>query len=169
MLALEDRIRRLEDRAELEDLVVRYFIASDDDDFETLAEIFAPDGTFAAPGFVGGANREEVVAFLAADRRNMGATIHTPNFTLFNFRGNDHASGTVGAHLELARAGQTLFGAVRYRDEYTRVDGQWRISRREMLTIHVGPWDDVGTSLTAELNVRWPGSAPTRSHFPKKS
>lgn len=169
MADLEKRLRRIEDRLELQDLVVRYFIAADDDDHATIGELFAEQGVFTAPGFVGGRNRAEVVEFVKADRANMGPTVHTPNYALFEFRDDDHASGTVGAHLELARGGTTLFGAVRYQDDYVREGGRWRFARRELLTIHVGPWDDVGTSLTDELNVRWPGYPPAPSHFPKRT
>lgn len=160
MSDLEHRIRRLEDRAELHDLAVRYFMAADDDDYEVLGACFADDGEFSAGGFVGGSTREEIVQFIRTDRESMVATVHTPDYSLLEFDGEDRAKGVVGAHLELARGGTTLFGAVRYFDEYVRRDGRWQIRKREMRTIHVGPWDDVASSLTSELRVRWPGIDP---------
>jgi 3-phenylpropionate/cinnamic acid dioxygenase small subunit len=166
MSDLEGRIRRLEDRAELQDLLVRYFLAADDDDYPALAETFASDATFTAGGFDGGSSRAEVVEFIRADRRNMGPTIHTLNYSLFSFQDDDHATGVVGAHLELSRGGSTLFGAVRYADQYVREEGRWRIRHRNMLTIHVGPWEQVGSSLTSELRVRWPGAAPQKADLP---
>ncbi len=168
MSDLEKRLRRLEDRAELQDLVVRYFVAADDDNYIALAATFSSDAVFEAGGFHGGSSREEIVEFIRNDRRSMGPTIHTPNFTLFEFPGEDHATGLVGAHLELSRGGRTLFGAVRYEDEYVRAEGRWRIRRRRMLAIHIGPWEEVGTSLTADLRVRWPGADPQRADLPKK-
>jgi hypothetical protein len=169
MWEIERRIRRLEDRANLQDLVVRYFVAADDDDYIALAASFAPDARFLAGGFEGGATRDEIVEFIRLDRKKMGPTIHTPNYALFEFRDDDHATGLVGAHLELSRGGRTLFGAVRYTDEYIRLEGNWYIRGREMRTIHVGPWEEVGTSLTAALCVRWPGFDPQPSDFPKKT
>jgi hypothetical protein len=168
MSDLDRRIRRLEDRAELQDLVVRYFLAVDDDIYEALADTFASDATFSAGSFVGGRGRDNVVEFLRNDRLNMGPTVHTPNYSLFAFQDEDHATGTTGAHLELARGGRTLFGAVRYIDTFVREEGAWRIRAREMRTVHVGPWEDVGTSLTSELCVRWPGAAPAASDYPKR-
>lgn len=162
MSDLEARIRHIEDRAELQDLAVRYFMAADDDDYEALGACFADDGEFSAGGFPGGASRQEVVDFIREDRKSMVATVHTPNYSLLQVDG-DTATGVVGAHLELARGGTTLFGAVRYFDEYVRRDGRWQIRKREMRTIHVGPWDDVGTSLTEEKRVRWPGIDPMLS------
>lgn len=165
---LESRLRRLEDRAELQDLVVRYFIASDDDDFETLEACFAPEGAFWASGFGGGSGREVVLDTLRAGRNAMGPTVHTPDYTLFAFEGEDVATGQVGAHLELSLGGKTLFGAVRYTDRYVRRQGAWCILSREMRVIHMGPWDEVGNSLTREFNVCWPGLDPLRSDFPKR-
>jgi hypothetical protein len=158
MSDLEERVRRLEDRAELEDLVARYFVAADDDDYATLASCFAEDGEFSAGGFPGGSTRLEIVDFIRNDRQSMGTTVHTPNYALLQFDGNDRATGLVGAHLELSRSGKALFGAVRYVDEYVRRDGNWQIRKREMRTIHVGPWDEVVTTLTSDQPVRWPGA-----------
>jgi hypothetical protein len=169
MTTVERRLRRLEDRAELQDLIVRYFIASDDDDYETLADVFVPDCSFGASGFEGAHGREAVVESLRVARSYMGATVHTPNYTLFTFQSDDRASGIVGAHLELSMADKTLFGAVRYADEYVWSEGRWRFRSREMRCIHMGPWQDVATSLTDELCVRWPGIPPKRSDYPKKA
>jgi len=164
---IENRLRRLEDRSELQDLIVRYFLAADDNDYEALAATFAPDAAFSAGGFTGGRSRAEIVEFIRADRTNsMGVTIHTPNFVLLEFPGVDAATGVIGAHLELSRSGRTLYGAVRYRDEYVRLDGRWYIKKREMLTIHMGPWEDVATSLTAERRVRWPDARPAHADLP---
>ncbi|HWI71109.1 MAG TPA: nuclear transport factor 2 family protein [Baekduia sp.] len=161
MSDVEERLRRLEDRAALQDLIVRYFVAADDDDYETLGACFADDGAFSAGGFPGGTTRQEIVDFIRADRESMAATVHTPDFLLLDFEGDDAATGVVGAHLELGRGGTTLFGAVRYFDRYARgADGRWQITSREMRTKHVGPWDEVASSLTSKLSVRWPGIDP---------
>lgn len=167
MSDIERRLRRLEDRAELQDLIVRYFYAADDDDYDELAAVFAPDASFLFGGVVGGTTRDAVIAFLKAERANMGVTVHTPHGMLFRFPAADRATGVIGAHLELARGGKSLIGAVRYHDEYVRTDGTWRIRRRELLVIHMGPWEDVATSLTAELRARWPGYPAGPADLPK--
>jgi hypothetical protein len=166
---LEQRIRRLEDRAELNDLVVRYFVAVDDDDYATLAQTFASQASFSAGGFDGAHGRDAIVDSLRASRAQMGATVHTPDYTLFTFHGDSEASGLVGAHLELSMAGKTLYGAVRYTDTYVRESGRWCLSQRDMRVIHVGPWEEVGGSLTSELNVKWPGVPPLPSDYPKRN
>ena len=47
---MEARLARLEDRAELQDLVVRYFLACDDDDLPGIAATFAANGSFSISG-----------------------------------------------------------------------------------------------------------------------
>jgi uncharacterized protein (TIGR02246 family) len=168
LASLEDRIRKLEDRAALQDLVATYFMASDDDDYVALADCFAQDARFVASGFEGGGGRDGIIAFLKAARAGMGQTVHTPNSVQLDFKDENTATGIVGAHLELGMGYQTVYAAVRYLDAYARVDGRWCIASREMKAVHVGPWADVGTSLSTPLNVRWPGAEPGPSDFPRK-
>ncbi len=163
MTGMEARLRKLEDRAALEDLVVRYFVAVDSDDYETLRAIFAKNSSFSASGFSGGSNREEVISFLATDRKKMGLTVHTPDFTLLDIQDETHATGMVGAHLELVRNSQALYGAVRYKDRYLREDNCWRILDREMETIFIGPWGEIANCFADSRPVRWPNSAPQQS------
>lgn len=158
---LHARLRRLEDRAALHDLVVRYFVALDDLDWDTLSESFAWEAeTMGAYG------RDQVAEILREERSKMGPTVHTPDFMLFTFESDDRATGVIGSHWELSRDGSTLFGAARYHDTYVRENGAWRILEREVGVVHVGPWDQVSTSLTEELRVRWPGEEPAPASVP---
>jgi uncharacterized protein (TIGR02246 family) len=166
---LEQRIQKLEDRAEIQDLVARYFKVTDDDDEAALADCFTQDARFAATGFEGGAGREGVSAFLKAARSNMQQTVHTPNYVHITFNGPDHAEGVVMAHLEIGIGGTTVFAAVRYLDTYAREGGQWRIATREMRAAHLGSWDLVSSSLTEPNNVRWPGTEPAPSDFSRRA
>ncbi len=167
MDSLEDRIVRLEDRAGIQDLAARYFLATDDDDYATLAQCFARDAKFDATGFEGGAGRDAIIAFLKAARSGMGQTVHTIDYAHVNLTGKDTATGVVTAHLEIGMGGETVYAAVRYIDEYAREDGEWRISSRAMKVVHVGSWDQVGSSLSTPLNVRWPGGEPAPSDLPR--
>ena len=165
MTDIESRVRRLEDRSELQDLAVRYFLASDFDDFDAIANAFAPGGTFSAGGFPGATGGQGISDMIRQARTNFGTTIHTPHYVLVDFVDDDHATGLVGAHLEIATGGTTVYGAVRYEDEYVRVDGKWRFASRNMRTVHVGPWDEVASSLTSDQPVRWPGGEPAASDY----
>lgn len=163
---LEQRVARLEDRAEINDLVVRYFLASDGDDFDTIGESFTPDARFASSGRISGEGPEGIVAFIRMARSHMGLTLHTPHYVQVTFDGPDRARGLVGAHLELVMAGRHLYGAVRYVDEYARQDGAWRFAARDMRTIAIAPWSDVGTAFESATPVRWPGSEAA-SDYPR--
>jgi uncharacterized protein (TIGR02246 family) len=169
MTTLEERIRRLEDRAQIQDLVARYFKVTDDDDEPALADCFTADARFIATGFDGGNGREGVMAFLKAARSGMQQTVHTPHYVHIAFAGTDAASGTVMAHIEIGIGGTTVYGAVRYLDTYALEDGKWRIATREMRTVHLASWDLVASSLTDPNNVRWPGADPAPSDFPRKT
>ncbi|MGE4430432.1 MAG: nuclear transport factor 2 family protein [Sphingobium sp.] len=165
---MERRLRRLEDRAALDDLIVRYFLAADGDDPQGLADSFTQNASFASSGVVNAQGRAAIVDFIGTSRTHMGLTVHTPHYGLYSFIDDDRAEGLVGAHLELALAGEPLFGAVRYQDEYRRTPEGWRIARRDMRTIHIAPWSDVGQSLLSPTPVRWPGTAPAASDYPRK-
>lgn len=167
MTSIEDRIRRLEDRAALDDLVVRYFLAADGDDLDGVGASFAEDAVFASSGAISATGRQGIVDFIAGARTHMGLTVHTPNYALYTFADEDHATGLVGAHLELVLGGQSLFGAVRYQDEYVRTGEGWLILRRDMRVIHIAPWNDVGEAMRSSSPVHWPGAAPLPSDYPR--
>ncbi len=169
MTTLEQRIQKLEDRAEIQDLVARYFKVTDDDDEQSLADCFTHDARFIATGFEGGTGRAGVMEFLKSARSTMQQTVHTPNYVHINFQGPDAAEGTVMAHLEIGIGGTTVYAAVRYLDTYAREDGKWRIATREMGAVHLGSWDLVASSMTDPNNVRWPGADPAASDFPRKA
>lgn len=169
MRSLEERLRRLEDRAEIQDLVALYFRATDDDEEKLLADCFTSDAQFVASGFEGGRGREGIIAFLRAARAGMTQTVHTPHYVHLTFGSEDAASGTVVAHLEIGLKQTTVFAAVRYLDTYRREEGRWQIARRDMRTVHAGSWADVATSLSDPMNVRWPGGEPARSDYPRKT
>ena len=168
MTRLEARLRRLEDRAAIDDLVLRYFLAADGDDPHGIVASFTEDASFLSSGAVNASGRAAIVDFIAAARTAMGLTVHTLNYVLHGFDGEDEAHGLVGAHLELVLGGQSLYGAVRYQDCYRRTDEGWRISRRDMRTIHIAPWQEVGEALRSLTPQRWPGAPPAASDFARR-
>lgn len=169
MATLEDRVRRLEDRADLQDLVATYFRATDDDDFDQLGACFTSAATFAASGYPDSAGRADIVAFLKAARADMGQTVHTPHYVHLEFQNDDAATGVVVAHLELGLGAQTHCAAVRYLDRYRRENGRWAFAHREMRAVYVTAWADIGNALTTPLNIRWPGAEPVASDFPRSN
>lgn len=167
MLTLEERVARLEARAEISDLAARYFLATDDDDYDTLAQCFTQNATFAASGFSGGSGREAIIEFLKEARSGMGQTVHTLHYVHVELIDDKNATGTVSAHLELGLGATTVLAAVRYYDAYCFEDGAWRISERSMRAVYVSPWSQLDRALVDSLNVRWPGAEPARSDLPR--
>ena len=168
-MTLEERVRRLEDRAELNDLVVAYFLASDGDDLASVGSSFTETATFSTSGVLAGEGRERIVAFIAEARTHMGLTIHTPHYAQFTVPAPDVARGLVGAHLELVLGGTAVYGAVRYVDEYRRTADGWRIHARDMRTISMAPWSEAGEAFASDTPVRWPGAPPSPSDFARKA
>ena len=167
MTTLEDRLRRLEDKAAIEELNLRYFLASDGDDFGAIGDSFTADATFASSGQVSGEGRQGIVDFIRGARTHMGLTIHTPHYGLYSFVSDDRATGIVGAHLELVLGGQSTCGAVRYVDEYLRENDRWRIAARDMRTIYIGDWSKAGDVFASPTPVQWPGLDPLPSDYPR--
>lgn len=168
MTTLEDRLRRLEDKAAIEELNLRYFLASDGDDHAAIGDSFTADATFASSGHVNGEGRQGIVNFIKGARSHMGLTIHTPHYGLYSFVSDDRATGIVGAHLELMLGGQSTYGAVRYIDEYRRDGGSWRIAARDMRTIYIGDWAKAADVFASPTPVQWPGFDPLPSDYPRK-
>lgn len=162
---IEQRLRRLEDRASINDLVVAYFLAADGDDLERVGSSFTTDATFSSSGAISATGRDGIVDFIRGARNHMGLTIHTPHYAHLTFATDDAATGIVGAHLELVLSGEPLYGAVRYIDSYVREGDRWLISKRDMRTIHIAPWSAVGEAFVSDTPVRWPGGTPARSDY----
>jgi hypothetical protein len=68
----------------------------------------------------------------------------------------------------LVLGGDLVYGAVRYVDQYRRIDGRWLIQSRDMRTIHIAPWLEVADALKSSTPSRWPGSPPAQSDYPRK-
>src|SRR5271155_967093 len=130
----EKRIRRIEDRLEIQDLAVRYFIAMDDSDYAGVLAMYTEK---ARLGEIVG--RQEVVDLLRAIRSTYGRTIHTSQGHTLRFVDDDRATGVVLSHAELAIAGQTIHAAIRYYDDYEREKGVWRFANRALKFAYAVP------------------------------
>jgi hypothetical protein len=153
---LATRVQRVEDRFAIQDLVVRYCIATDSGDREALRALFT-DGARVA-GETGG---DKVVELLHSIRATYGRTIHTPEAHLVEFSDDQHATGLVLSHAELDIQGRSVHTAIRYHDEYERgADGAWRFAARTLKFSYALPIEEMAESMTADDAVRWPGTDP---------
>ena len=152
---LDRRLRRIEDRAEIQELGQRYCRYIDDNDWARLRTLFT-DGA-AMAGQTGG---DAVVATLRAIRSGYGRTIHTAHGLVLEELGDDHARGYVPSSAQLDIGGEFVVSAIRYFDTYAKVGGAWRFASRDLRFVYALPWSQADRALVDGLPVRWPGTEP---------
>jgi len=170
--ALAARIRTLEDRAELRELVARYGIAVDDRDIDALTELFTPDAEFrSADGVMGAVGREAVIEQFRGRFAALKATNHIAHDQILELGPDpDAAAGLVSSHAEVCRNGRVLLAALRYRDRYRRHEGRWRFAERALSFLYYLPVEEYAEGLASRLRMRaygdrraadYPESLPT--------
>jgi uncharacterized protein (TIGR02246 family) len=132
---LERRVRRLEDRAEIAELVARYCIAMDDRDVDAFPSLFTPDVQIrSGDGVMDSRGFEAVSAMFVQRFAVLGPSHHFTHDRIVEFdpHDDDAATGTVLAHAEMNRRGEPMVAAIRYADSYARHEGRWKFRRREL-------------------------------------
>lgn len=137
MVSVDDLV----DIASLRRVVDEYALAVDGRDAAAFADLFTDDGVLAVyeageddPSieYVGRERLLEVVQLIAA----FDATMHVMANHVVDVEG-DEAFGRVYAlchHLqEQDGKGEDTLMLLHYRDRYVRIDGRWRIARRDVL------------------------------------
>lgn len=128
---------------DLSDLAGRYAIAVDVRDAAALAALFTVDAEFVQPPAVTRGDEavvtrgaDAIVAVVLGGTAHLHATHHAVQQQVADVHG-DAAVGWVyclAHHLYRGRDGMRDNAlAIRYRDVYRRVDGSWRIARRELM------------------------------------
>ncbi len=158
---VEMRLRRVEDRLEIGELISRYGVAVDDRDFASLKAMYVEDSFFN-----GVSGRNAIMDFYRERGAAYGPTYHYPNSWHFRFESDDMASGVVNAHAELSLNGKTLWLGIRYLDRYERVDGQWRFKARDTKFRYVLPFEEMATAYGETLRRRWPGAEVQSADIP---
>lgn len=164
---LESRIRLLEDRAELQELVAVYGRRIDDRDIDGIADLYTDDAMFdSTDGPITG--REPVIAYYRRQLDRYGMTYHYPHSHTITFTGPDTATGVVSAHAELAIIPTPFVVALRYIDEYRREDGHWKFVSRRALQLYAAPLAELPDVLAGTLRRRWPGTEPAEADIPEQ-
>lgn len=163
---LQARIRRLEDRAELGELVAIYGRLLDDRDIDGVAALYTEDAVFdSTDGPMSG--RDAVVGYYRRQLDRYGMTYHYPHSHTIEFTGDDTATGVVSAHAELAILPTPFVVALRYLDDYRREDGRWRFVSRRALQLYAAPLAELPDVLAGTLRRRWPGTEPAEADIPE--
>lgn len=165
-LSLEYRVRRLEDRFAINDLVVSYATLLDDAQWDALGELFTEDGVFSSPNS-NTVGRAAVVANFRAKHAPYPVTWHDPHGIVVEIDDDDSARGTVIGYAELAGPDSTIVTSIRYHDDYRREGGRWRFARRHVLSVYgMGVGEFVSGGLGLSERKRWPGRPTAPSELP---
>lgn len=144
-LSPEDRLRRLEDKAAIADLVNLYGYVMDERDLTGLSSLFTDDAHLGSEDGVFNADGLSVISETYANRYSvLGATNHFAHGVISRFDDTDpdRAFGLVSGHAEVVRNGETSWVALRYKDVYRRTDRGWRIAERVMSYMYYLPVAD---------------------------
>ncbi|TKR24861.1 nuclear transport factor 2 family protein [Natronomonas salsuginis] len=126
---LEDRVRALEDRGEIERLKYEYARRLDDDEFDSVVELFTEDATYALEGWGTHEGHAEIAAFIETTLADaFEYTAHVMHHPTIDVDG-DTASAEWYLEIHYALADGTAgWRQGRYFDEYEKVDGEWLFS-----------------------------------------
>ncbi len=141
--ALRLRVAQLEARDAIRALATAYAVACDQHDMPALMALFTDDAQFASPsGVMDAANPEAIEAMFIELFRIRGPAYHWTHDVTVEVADEDHASGIVYSHAETTPNGVVSLAAMRYADDYRRVDGRWRFARREISFLYYVPAAD---------------------------
>jgi len=124
---IAERLDRIESRAAIQDLAVRYAIAVDSRDVDAWTKLFVPDvncGRF-------GTGREALRRSIEPALRNFYRSMHMISGHAIDFDGPDSATGMVYCRAEHEVGERWIVMAIIYSDEYARMDGRWHFVRRK--------------------------------------
>jgi ketosteroid isomerase-like protein len=169
--SLEARIRRLEDQAEIRQLVSRYCFVVDDRDLAGMADCFTADGRFrSADGVMDAQGRDAIIDQYHGRFAVLGPGIHVTHDHVVEFDDDDpdRATGRVSCSAELVRFGRPMLVALRYEDEYRRDDdGRWRFADRLLLFFYYLDARDYVEGLGSPLRNR-AYADPAPADFPEQ-
>jgi ketosteroid isomerase-like protein len=174
MSAVDDlaaRVARLEDRAEIRELVARYGFVVDDRDIDGLGELFTPDGCFRSrDGVIDAHGREAVIETFHGRYAALGLSLHVTHDHVVSFDEDDpdRAGGLLSSHAEVHRNGRTMVAALRYEDRYRRHEGRWRFADRLLSFMYYVPVEEYAEALGSLDRMRAYDS-PRPADFPEQS
>lgn len=156
--ALERRLRTLEDREQIRDLVARYNWVMDDRDLEGIRDLFTEDVRISSSdGAMESVGRDAVVAMYQGRFEVLGPSLHwAHDLRVFPDPNDpDAATGLVSLHAEMTRHKVAALSAIRYEDGYRRgEDGRWRFSSRLIAFFYYLDAREYADVLESPLRVR---------------
>ena len=139
---LATRIRRLEDRVEIGELIARYGLVMDDRDVDRVPGLFTADASVRSlDGVMNCSGRAALVEMFRGRFTVLGPSNHFTHDRIVTFDAADPdlARGLVLSHAEMNRRGQPMLTAIRYTDTYRRDEGRWRFRERVLAFMYYVP------------------------------
>jgi hypothetical protein len=158
---LARRIERLEDTHQIEQLAVRYALAVDERDVDEFVGLFIPDVRVGG----GRRGRDALREIMRPQLRLFYRSVHLICGHRIIFHDDGPATGTVYCRAEHEVDDRWIVIAVRYDDEYRKVDGQWLFARR--VDKHLYETDTLVRPQQVNFH-GWP-EAPSRPPIPDAS
>ena len=169
--ALERRVREIEDREAIAQLVARYSWVADDRDVEALAELFDEEAQLEShDGTMNSNGREAIVAMLQQRWQGLGPSLHwsADTHVISDPDDPDLAEGHGVLHAEMSRDGTAAIAVSRFSDRYRRgADGRWRFLRRHLSFFYFLDPREYAEVLESTDRVRPQGAAPRAAGFPE--
>jgi len=166
--AILRRLRKVEDRDAIRDLIGRYSLAVDNHDFDALGALWHPHATY---GWVGQPPQAEGAAAIRALLESRigpaGPSFHVNHDQIVDWDENDpdRASAVVFCHAEVTPDGSQYQAAIRYHDRYIRHEGRWLFAERRLGFLYFTPPSSYeGILLRRERML--PGGQRNPAHWP---
>ena len=167
---LKRRIDRLESRFAIEELVSAYCEACDEHDIPRLGALFAEDAVYGSPsGVLRSVGRDAIVEMFVRAFKVRGPGYHWTHDLVIRFDDNnpEAAAGTVASHAETCVNGVSSLAAMKYDDEYRRIDGQWLFASRSIRFLYYVPVENYRDALKSKQRLCFEGDW-SESDYPEQ-
>jgi len=168
---LETRIRRLEDRVEIGELITRYALVMDNRDMSAMPALFTEDVVIRSQdGVMNIVGRDAAVELFRGRFKVLGPSNHVSHDRIVSFDAADpdRATGLVLSHAEMNRKGVAMLAAIRYHDVYRREAQAWRFQERVLTFMYYVPTSEYLDALGAGLATRNRAyDVPQRADWPE--
>ena len=143
MSDIEARLKYLEDRFEIQDLICEYVHSMEDKDPERFKDCFTDDAEYLVGGMWGDFKGKDAIAETTSQFAFAFFESHhfTTGHHILNITG-DTATGRCDAFVTAGDSeGTSIVSSASYKDEFRRCeDGKWRFSRRKIEMHYLVPW-----------------------------
>lgn len=148
---LKQRIDQLESKEAIRALCSSYAIACDEHDMARLMSLFSQDACFdAANGSMVADGFRAIETMFIETFKIRGPAYHWTHDIVVDIDPGDadKATGLVLSHAETSPGGVVSLAAMRYHDDYKRLDGRWLFARRKIEFLYYVPATEYTSGLS---------------------